>query len=124
MRKGQANIEQIYSVKHFGSAKLAQKDFPKEYLPQLSKLDAIDQMPQFKQVGWSHTNPIQAPLDGYRYVYADEVHPGCTTFSIMQEQISDWAILWLINGWTEGHEYNHPNGSTICDNGERINDIG
>lgn len=32
--------------------------------------------------------------------------------------------MWLINGWTEGSGYHHPNGSTICDNGERLNDIG
>ena len=42
----------------------------------------------------------------------------------MQKQISDWSILWLVNGWTEGKGYKHPHGSTICDNGERLNDIG
>jgi len=32
--------------------------------------------------------------------------------------------MWLINGWTEGKGYHHEHGSTICDNGERLNDIG
>jgi len=32
--------------------------------------------------------------------------------------------MWLINGWTEGKGYHHEYGSTICDNGERLNDIG
>ena len=32
--------------------------------------------------------------------------------------------MWLINGWTEGKGYHHSHGSTICDNGHRISDIG
>ena len=74
----------IHSIKHFGSAKMAQKEFPKEYLPVLTKLDTTKLKPQFKQVSWSPENEIIAPLDGYRYVYADELYPGSATFIEMQ----------------------------------------
>ena len=38
--------------------------------------------------------------------------------------MGDWAIVWLINGWTEGSGYNNPEGSVICDKGMRTENIG
>lgn len=94
-------------------------------MPRVSPCDSTDTKPIFKAVGWNpREDDIPVPPEGFRYVIADEVFPGCPTFTEMQSQVNEWGIMWLINGWTEGRSYHHPHGSTICDNGERLNDIG
>ena len=47
--------------------------------------DTPDQKPVFKGMGWSPQNPIKAPPQGFRYVYADEVYMGSPTFVEMQK---------------------------------------
>ena len=42
----------------------------------------------------------------------------------MQNKVNTWAILWCLNGWTEGAGYNNPSGSVIADKGERTGGIG
>jgi hypothetical protein len=59
-----------------------------------------------------------------RYVYADELAMDSLAFREMRNQVSAWAILWVINGWTEGSGYHHPHGSVIADKGERVDGIG
>ena len=85
-------------------------------------LRSTNKKPLFKEVGMT---PGTIPkVAGYRLVFADELQMGSPMFKEMQKQVNKWAILWLINGWTEGPGYKHRFGSTITDNGERLANIG
>jgi len=41
-------------------------------------------------------------VEGFRHIYVDELQMGSKMFTEMRKQIAATAIVWVINGWTEG----------------------
>jgi hypothetical protein len=80
------NMKFLYSVKHFEKAQIAGKTLPEQLLTRISPCDSTDSKPIFKGLGWNpKEEEIPVPPEGFRYVYADEVFQGSTTFDEMQK---------------------------------------
>ena len=58
-------------------------------------------------------------VDGFRHIYIDELQMGSPMFEEMRRIITPGAVVWIINGWTEGRQYNNPSGCVIADGGLR-----
>ena len=80
---------------------------PGSFLPDLDMgTMSIDQAKfKVKSCSFLHRKEVEAPDAGYRYLYVDELQNNPQLKKKMVEFLSKWAIIQLINGWTEGAGY-------------------
>ena len=55
---------------------------------------------------WEDKRYVPAPTEGFRFVYVDELLKNEELKTKIGEFLDEWAIVQLINGFTNGSGYN------------------
>lgn len=60
---------------------------------------------EISKMDWEDKRYVPSPTEGFRFVYIDELLANEDLKAKVEEFLDEWAIVQLINGWTEGSGY-------------------